>query len=206
MHDQTPAEQRSPSLAKIGRRLKQIERRPLIWGVIGSVLGMVLGCVGLFLVSSLFMGDKGLVQVPASNGNDAIIVQISAPYLAQMVQKSIQAGGIPGDIKNVQVSFNRNSQMTVAGDNKVNILGFDVTKHFTVLLQPFVQDCQVRVRVLHADLDGIPTTALVSLLEGQIDQQLQAMMSTMPKGFTYCASNVHAERQRLVIIYSATPT
>lgn len=204
--DQTTTEQKSlSSLAKIERRFKQIERRPLVWGVVGTVLGIVLGCLGLFLVSSLFMGNKQTVQVPAANGNDAIIVQINSTYLAQLVQKSLQAGGLPGDIKNVQVTFNSNDQMTVTGDNQVNILGFNVTKHFTVLLQPFVQDCQVRVRVLHADLDGIPTTALVSLLETQIDQQLQAMMSTMPKGFTYCALNVHAERQRLVIVYSATP-
>jgi len=195
-----------PGLKQIGSRLKQIERRSLIWGISGCLLGIVIGCLGLLLVISMFMGDKEIIRVPASNGNDAIIIQVSASYLAQTIQKSMQSSGLPGDIKNVKVSFNRNNQVIVAGDNQVSILGLNITKHFTVVLQPFVQDCQIHVRVLHADLDGIPTTALVALLETQVDQQLQAMMLAMPKGFTYCASNVRADRQRLEIVYSATPT
>src|SRR6185437_6130606 len=104
-----------------------------------------------------------------------------------------------------QVTMAHNTPITISGDEQVTILGFAVTRHATMQLQPVVRACQVQVGITHADFSGIPMTSFVSPLEQQINQQLsnKGSSSLLPAGFIYCATNVHTETNGIFVTYSA---
>jgi hypothetical protein len=86
-------------------------------------------------------------------------------------------------------------------------MGFMVTNHVTVQLQPVIRACQLQVSITHADLANIPVTSFVSSFEDRINQQLSnnSKSSSLPQGFVYCVTNVHTEPSGVFVTYSATP-
>ena len=178
--------------------------------IITLLLGIMLGVLGLLLyVSSISTEGQVLVPPLPPPGGD-IIAQISPAYMARIVQKDLPNSGLPGDVENVRVQLADSDlihsvQVTITADDLVGVLGFEMTRHMTLVEQLFIQDCQIQVNVLHADLEGIPVTAFITAFEGQIDQQLQFKTSDLPPGFTYCITGLRSKPGGLFVMMSATP-
>jgi hypothetical protein len=168
-------------------------------------LGFVVGIAAVLLYTLSIANQGQLVTSQTSSGNGAITVQVSASYIAQLVEKTLGSSGMPGSITNVRVTLAHEDSITVTGDDQLGVMGIDVTRHFSLQLQPFVRSCQLQMHVLHADLGGIPLTGFVVLFESQINKQLQFDPSNLPKGFTYCVTDVRTRPQELLITYSAKP-
>jgi len=177
--------------------------------ILGFLLGVVVSVIALMLVVVSAGSDRPALVTPQSSGNDAIVVQLKKTYLSQIIQKNIKTmpdAGVPGQITNIQITMVHGSTITLSGEDQFSVLGFSITKPFTLTLQPVVSSCKVGVHVLHADLQGIPVTNFVVSVESQINQQLQQMnLADLPSGFTYCASGVRTEPDAMIVSYSATP-
>lgn len=161
-----------------------------------------IACVLLYAV---FIAGNTTQMLPVTPANGPINVQVSYAFLAELAQKNLNAAGMPGTIQNVQVTSTQSGTLTIAGDDQLSVLFLPVTKHFTIVLQPYATSCRLQVHVLNANVDGIGVTGFVSTFENQINQQLQTKPSNLPQGFVYCAVDIQTQSQQLVITYSATP-
>jgi hypothetical protein len=168
-------------------------------------LGFVVGIAAVLLYTSSITNEGQPVTSEPSSANGAITVQVSAGYIAQLVEKTLGSSGIPGSVTHVRVTLAQKNSITVTGDDQLAIMGVGVTRHFSLQLQAFVHSCQLQMHVLHADLGGIPLTGFVAAFESQINEQLQLDPSSFPKGFTYCVTDVRTRSQELLITYSAKP-
>lgn len=169
------------------------------------LLGIIVGIMGVFLYLLSISSDQQALSLPSTPQTGTIVVQVSSTYISQVVQKNIQSAGLPGKVQNIHVQLAHNQAITVTGDDVITILGINTTRHFTILLQPYIQLCQLHIHVLRADMNGIPVTGFVASFEGKINQQLQVKVSNLPQGFLYCTVGVRTESNALFIIYSATP-
>jgi len=168
------------------------------------LMGVVLGIGIALLCAFAISGDSArLVTTPARKGN--ITVQADKAFLTHLVEKNLRASGLPGNIKNVQVTLVSGDQMTINGDDEFSLLGIGLTRQFTVEVQPYVSTCQLQIHVLHADLADIPVTEFARAFESQINQQLQMKSTGLPSGFTYCMVGVRTEPTGMFVMYSATP-
>lgn len=202
----TPVPPLLPTSNRPGRRLLKG-----CLSVVLVLLGILAGVVGALFYVSANTADR---QVPATASlptNAAIVVAISPTYLTQALQKEVKLPEVPGEIKNIQAQIKSDGTIIVTGDDQLTLLlGITTTRHVTLHLRPYVDTCQLKMHVLHADLDGIPAptslTTFYAELETQINQQLQVSPSELPGGFTYCTTGVRATPEALLVTYSATPT
>jgi hypothetical protein len=180
-------------------------RRP--WGYIGAalVLGIIVGAIPFLLIFLLGGGDRPALSSSPSSGKEAVVVQLSKTFLTQLIQKKADFTGVPGTVSNIQITTMQPNSITVTADDQMSVLGIGTTKQFTLVLQPVVSNCAMRMHVLHADLQGVPVTNIAASFEEQINQQLSQSNSALPAGFTYCAIRVRTEAQALIVSYSATP-
>ena len=170
------------------------------------IIGFIVGVIITLLAVSLRDGDKTSVATPVISGNNAIVGQISSTFMEQVIKKQIETTGFPGTIQNVHVQLAHNRPITVTGDDTLSLLGVTVTRPFTMRIQPYIQNCQTQIHILHVDVSSIPVTDFAAVFEAQINNQLRISTSNLPGGFTYCATSVHTEAQGLFVSYSATPT
>ena len=187
---------------------KRLDRSTLLLLGLALVVGIALGAGGVLSYFLSISGDRQIQTPPAVTlpGNSgAIVVQASSTYITQLIRKNIANSGLPGDVKNVQVKLVHKGPITVTGDDQFSFLGVNITRHFSLQVQPVVNACQLEVHVVRADLESIPVTGFVSTFEGQINQQLHVDTSNFPNGFKYCLTDVHTEPQGLFATYSATP-
>lgn len=168
------------------------------------LIGLLLGITGLLFYAFLIAHDA-LPDSVTTVSSGVIVVQVSPDYIAELAQQNLRAAGMPGTVQDVQASMTQNGPLTLTGEDRFTVLGVSVTRRFTVLLQPYVKDCQLQVHILHADLNGIVVTGLTTNFEKQINRELQVKMSQLPQGFTYCTVGVRTNPQALSIIYSAVP-
>jgi len=172
--------------------------------LLGVLVGLFIGALGtlLYIASAHDTSAPTSQSVP---GQVAIVIQLTPAYLSQVITKDMSSASIPGNLQNIQVTMAQGAPITISGDEQVDFLGFSVTRRATVQLQPVVRACQVQVGITHADFSGIPVTAFVSSLEQQINQQLAngGSNSLLPKGFIYCATDVHTETNGIFVTYSA---
>lgn len=175
-------------------------------GFLFFVLGLIIGAggIGLFVLYG-GGGDRAPLPTPAYSGNNAIIAEASKAYVTQLVKLHASTSNLPGKLGNIQVELVHNGPITVKADNQMTILGIGVTRRFTLVMQPLVNSCQLSVRVLHADMEGIPITTFASTFESEINQELQVAPTGLPKGFTYCLTGVRTEPEGLFVTYSAVP-
>ncbi len=166
------------------------------------LLGMVLGIFALFLYGS--SGEGQIVLVPVSTKGD-IIVEADKAFLTQLVRKNLSDSGMPGQIRNVEVDLVHGDQMTVNGDDSFSLLGVEVSKHFTFVIQPYVSSCVLQIHIVHADFSTIPVTGFAQTIESHINQQLQQKPQGLPNGFQYCTRGVRTEPTGMFVTYSATP-
>ena len=168
------------------------------------LIGILIGAVGMVVVAFAISADNTAVANP-TGGSSNIVVQIDRTYITHLVSNALQSSGFPGTIQNVQVTPANGDQLTITGDDVVGVLGIGVSHHFTIVLQPFVNTCQIHVHVLHADFGGLTMTQFATVFEGQIDQQIQVNPSKLPKGFVYCTSGVRTDTNHVYVTYTATP-
>ena len=195
--DDTKSLKRKTSRISFGQRI--------LWFMIflaGILVGVIL--VSLFLL--FFSFDRPSTNPAHSPSNISITAEISRAYLTSLITKQVKSSSLPGNVSNVQVTLAQDNLMTVSGDDQIGALGLSITKHFTLTLQMSVITCQLHVKVIHADLAGIPVTGFAALFEGQLNQQLQSQQSGFPSGFTYCLSGVETTTDNLLLLYTATPT
>jgi hypothetical protein len=169
------------------------------------IAGVVVGIVGLSSAVLLFNADRPPVAVPASPHNPALVAQASATYVNQVVQQNSGSFGVPGTLKNLQVSFVHDGPVTVTGEDEVSVLGLSLTRRFSLNVQLYTDSCKPMVHVLSANFSGIPITGFVATFEQNINQQLQHTISGLPPGFTYCVTGIHTETQGASVTFSAQP-
>jgi hypothetical protein len=212
--DRTPTGRVSPLTQPVGptrpvktrNRINSPGKLALLSGG-AFLLGIVVTVVVGFLVFLSLGGDRQPLATSAQPASGAIVVQMDKTYLTQIIDRNVKTAGLPGTISNVQVSLVHQGPITITGDDQMSVLGFAVTKRFTLTLQLIVQDCKMQVHLLHADFSGIPVTTYAAQFETNINQQLQTNTTTdLPQGFTYCMTGVRTEPQGLFSTYSATPT
>ncbi len=175
----------------------------IVFPLITWLIGLLMGFIILLLV--VVGGDGQLHATPKIPATGNIIVEADRTFLTHLVTQNLKTSGIPGTVKNVQVTLIHGDQMTITGDDEFSVLGIDMTRNFTLVVQPYVTSCVLQVHVVHADVGSIPVTGFVSMFETEINSQLRAKPQGLPTGFTYCTVGVRTETGGLFVSYSATP-
>jgi hypothetical protein len=173
----------------------------------GLLVGLLVGALCTLLYISSIHDATAPTSQAVSGQTAAIVIQLTPVYISQVITKDISSASIPGNLTNIQVAMAPKGPITITGNEQINILGFAVTRPVTVHLQPVVHACQVQIGITHVDFSGISVTSFVTPLEQQINQQLatQNNNSMLPKGFLYCATDVHTEKNGIFVTYSARP-
>lgn len=208
-----PAREPSTSLVKeepaplppsfLPKLFKKHVPRWMTWVAI-FVLGCLVGSMGVLMYISS-VTDRPLLSLPSPSSKSAITVRLNSTYLGQVIEKR-STQNATGQLSNVQVQIKKGKPLTISADDQINLLGVSVTKHLTAVIQPYTQACRVQMRVLHADLAGIPATTFTTSVEDDVNQQLLSVQGQLPGGFTYCATSVSTENDELIVTYSAKPT
>jgi hypothetical protein len=188
------------------RALTSSRTRRVLLMCIFFLFGLICGILGIFVLLLWASADNAVVANPPSPATSAIVVQVGPAYITKLVSNALQAAGLPGSIQDVQVTLARGDRTTISGNDQISVLGIGTTKHFRIVVQPYVSACQMKVHVIRADLDAIPVTGFATAFEGQINSQIQVNLTKLPKGFRYCTTSVRTDPQGVFITYSATPT
>jgi hypothetical protein len=190
-----------PRFARVRGWLRSRTGRILI-PLITLLVGIMLGITALFLFGESSVGPINVV--PASSRGD-IIVEADRTFINQLVRNNLVSSGMPGQIQNVNVNLTRGSQMMVSGEDEFSILGVQVVRPFTFIVQLYVNSCVLKIHIVHADFSNIPVTRFAQSFESQINQQLQKKPEGLPSGFQYCTTGVRTEPAGMFVTYSATP-
>lgn len=178
-------------------RVKTILLWLLVW-----LFGVAVGLSALLWYGLSAAGP--LVIVPQS-GQGNVIVEANAAFVTQLVQQAIAKAGLPGNVQNVQVELEHDTELIITGDDVNTFLGVPISRHFTVNMQPYVQSCMLQMRITHADFGGLPVTSFVQAFEGQINAQLTQKPGGLPSGFTYCTVGVRTEPGGFFVTYQVVP-
>jgi hypothetical protein len=170
--------------------------------LVALFLGLVVGIASLFLYG--LAGEGKTLPVPGPGKTDLSIMADKA-YITSIVSMNLSQSGLPGTVENVQVDLASGDQFTINADDAFTIIGFGFTKHFTVIIQPYIGNCSLQVHITQADLSSIPVTGFVTAFESNINQQLQQKPTALPEGYNYCATSVSTQPSGLLLTYSAIP-
>jgi hypothetical protein len=190
-----------PRFARVRGWLRSRTGRVLI-PLVALLVGIALGITALFLFGVSGVGP--IIVVPASARGD-IIVEADRAYITQLVRKNLNSSGMPGQIQNVNVILMQGSQMMVSGEDVFSILGVQVIRPFTFVVQLYVSSCVLKIHIVNADFSNIPVTRFAQSFESQINQQLQKRPEGLPGGFQYCTTGVRTEPAGMFVTYTATP-
>jgi hypothetical protein len=196
-----PKSSRKPRFKRLRSWLRSRTGRIIIT-LIALLLGIIVGVGSLFLYG--LSGEGKALPVPGPGRTDISVVADRA-FITSIVSMNLRESGLPGTVENVQVDLASSDQLTINADDAFNILGVGFTKHFTVIVQPYIGSCSLQVHVTHADLSTIPVTGFVSAFESSINGQLQQKPTSLPQGFQYCATSVSTQPAGLLLTYSAIP-
>ncbi|HVB74974.1 MAG TPA: hypothetical protein VNE38_15585 [Ktedonobacteraceae bacterium] len=196
-----PKPPRKQRLARVRAALRSRPGRIII-PVVALLLGIMIGIGSLVLYG--LQGD-GKILSTTQPGKTDITVEVDKAFITSLVRTNLLKSGAPGMIENVQVDLANGDQMTINADDTFTFLGIGLTRHFTLVVQPYVSNCLLQIHVVHADVSGIPVTGFVTLFESNINQQLKQKPSGLPDGFLYCTSGVRTATAGMIITYSATP-
>ena len=193
--------QTTPRFARVREWLRSRTGRVVI-PLAALLVGIALGIAAIFLYG--LKGEGQIVIVPSPvKGN--IIVEADKAFLTELVTKNLRDSGMPGQIENVQVDLSQGDQMTVNGDDGFSVLGIEVARHFTFVVQPYVSSCYLQVHIVHADFSNVPVTGFADIFESHINQQLRMKTEGLPTGFQYCTTGVRTEPSGMFVTYTATP-
>lgn len=172
--------------------------------VLALLLGVVAGVLGSILYADS-MAAKSPISTSKADPNQAIVVQLSNDLITQVATKQLKNTSTPGTITNLKVSTPQEGQLLLTGDDQVSFLGIPITRSFRVTMQPYIDSCKPKLRVLSVDTGGIPVTGLVSNLEETLNSQLNVDLSSLLNGFTYCATGVSTNSKGMTVSYSVSP-
>jgi hypothetical protein len=189
-----------PGSAPLPQQPRRSRKRQLIIPAITFLAGITFGLVAVLIFLLGISGDRQSVSTPLPPQTSDLVAQAGRAYITHLVERDLRASGM-GNVQNVQVTLEKGDQITIEGDDQLVVF----TRHFVIVVQPFIEDCQLKMRVLHADLAGIPITGFVASFEGRINQELQAKSGSLPSGFEYCKTSVRTDPQGLYITFSAKP-
>lgn len=176
--------------------------RHIIIPLITLLLGVVIGIAALFIYG--LSGDGQVLPVPGPGKSDISVVADKA-FLTSLITKKLRESGLPGTVENVQVDLANGDQLTINGDDSFSMVGIGLTKHFTIVVQPYINNCSLQIHVVHADLSTIPVTGFAALFESDVNQQFQKKPTSLPQGFQYCATSVSTQAAGMFLTYSAIP-
>src|SRR5579872_155324 len=142
----------------------------IIIPLIALFVGIIVGISSLLLYG--LSGDGQALPVPGPGKTDISVVADKA-FITSLVSTNLLQSGLPGKVENVQVALASGDQLTINADDAFNLLGIGFTKHFTVIVQPYISQCSLQIHVTHADLSSIPVTGFVSAFESNVNEQLQ---------------------------------
>jgi hypothetical protein len=169
---------------------------------VALLLGMVLGIAGIFLFGESGAGPNKVV--PLTTRGD-IIVEADSTFITQLVTKNLNNSGIPGKAQNVTVNLIEGDQMIINGEDVFPFLGVQVSRPFTIVVQPYVSSCALKIHIVHAAISNVPVTNFSQSFENQINRQLANKPEGLPSGFEYCTSGVRTEPAGMFITYTAIP-
>lgn len=190
-----------PRFARVREWLRSQTGRILI-PLITLLMGIALGIMALFLFGESGVGP--IIVVPVSSRGD-IIVEADRIFINQLMRKNLISSGMPGQIQNVNVNLTQGSQMMVSGEDEFSILGVQVIRPFTFIVQLYVSSCLLKIHIVHADFSNLPVTRFAQNFESQINQQLQQRPEGLPSGFQYCTTGVRTEPAGIFVTYTAIP-
>ena len=159
----------------------------------------------LLLILAMSGTNPPITTSPPQPGN--ITVQADETLIGPIAEKSLQEAGIPGKITNLQVQFALGDQMTITGAYQYNVLSVPVTQNFTIMLQPYVDSCNLQVHIIQANYGSIPVTGFASIFEKQVNDKIQQVIpSTVLKGsYALCTTGVHTQTGSIIVAFSVTP-
>jgi len=198
VEEQQPRPQR---LRRTRRFLRSRTGRILI-PVLALLIGIAVGLSSLIWYGLSGQGPLVIVP-PAARGN--LVIQADKDFVTQLVRANLANAGLPGKVENVKVTLQHGAQMVVEGDDIYSVFGVSVSRHFTVNVQPYVQSCILQVRVVSANLGGIPVTTFVQSFQGNVNRQLAKKPTGLPEGFAYCTVGVRTEPGAMFVTYQAIP-
>lgn len=166
------------------------------------LLGIILGIAGIILFGG--SGASPIIVGPKTSGGD-IIVEVGSSFITQLVSKNLTNSAMPGTAQNVNVNLLPGDQMVVSGEDVFTILGVQVTRPFSFTVQLYVDACELKIHIVHADISNVPVTSFAQSFESQINRQLEQKPEGLPSGFQYCTSSVRTEPAGVFITYSAIP-
>jgi hypothetical protein len=170
--------------------------------LVALFLGIAVGISSLFLYG--LSGDGQALPVPGPGKTDISVVADRA-FITSLITTNLRQSGLPGTVENVQVDLASGDQLTINADDAFNVLGIGFTKHFTVVVQPYINQCSLQIHVTHADLNSIPVTGFVSTFESNVNEQFQQKPTSLPQGFQYCTTSVSTQPAGMLLTYSAIP-
>jgi hypothetical protein len=196
-----PESFRKPRFDRLRRWMRSRNGRIVI-PLIALVLGIIIGIASLLLYG--ISGQGKVLPVPGPGRTDISVVA-DKNYITSIVSMNLRESGLPGSIENVQVDLASGDQFTIKADDAFSVLGIGFTRHFTVVVQPYIGNCSLQVHVISADLSSIPVTGFVAAFESSINAELQQQPTGMPQGFQYCATSVSTQPAGMLLTYSAIP-
>ena len=192
---------RKSRFARLRRWMRSRAGRIII-PLIALFVGIIVGISSLLLYG--LSGDGQALPVPGPGKTDISVVADKA-FITSLVSTNLLQSGLPGKVENVQVALASGDQLTINADDAFNLLGIGFTKHFTVIVQPYISQCSLQIHVTHADLSSIPVTGFVSAFESNVNEQLQQKPTSLPQGYSYCATSVSTQPAGMLLTYSAIP-
>src|SRR6266550_1325610 len=125
------------------------------------LLGILLGvtAIGLYVLS--ISANRTALPTPQPPQSSDIVVQAGPAYITHLVDRGLRSSGML-NASHVLVTFERGERMIITGDDQI-ALGF--SGHFTIVVQPLIASCGLKIHVLQANLAGIPITGFVATFE-----------------------------------------
>lgn len=200
--EEQPASLQRPLRLRRTRRFLRSRAGRITIPLLALLIGLIAGFSALIWYG--LSGQGAIVIVPPSaRGN--LIIEADKDLITQIVRNDITHAGLPGKVENVRVDLKHGALLIVQGDDVYSVLGLTISRHFTVNVQPYVKACVLQVRVLSADLGGIPVTTFVQSFQGSINQELGQKPAGLPGGFAYCTVGVRTEPGGMFVTYQAIP-
>src|SRR6266567_9396532 len=112
--------------------------------LLALLLGLVLGGAGVMIYLLTISGGNSVLATPLPPQTNDINAQVGPLYITRLVEKNLKAAGMNG-VSNISVTLATGDQLTIEGDDQL-FLG--VTRHFTIVAQPIVEDCQLKMHIL----------------------------------------------------------
>lgn len=198
-------EERPPRPQRLWRTRRFLRSRAgrIIIPVLALLIGIAAGLSSLIWYG--LSGEGPLVIVPPAATRGNLIIEADKDFVTQLVRSDLAGAGLPGKVENIKVTLQRGAQMVVEGDDVYSVFGVSVSRHFTVTVQPYVRSCILQIRVLSANLGGIPVTTFVQSFQGNVNRQLARKPTGLPEGFVYCTVGVRTEPGGMFVTYQAVP-